>query len=112
MSGRISHVSPGRHEVFEEISKKTGAFVKPPAYTDQVSPPTQGSHLEDASVKMHSLIADRRSFFGVNRLRLPPQRSIFNESLQSAPVPPFRPRKSLSGRRSTDIPSKRKQMLS
>ncbi|KAF7128754.1 hypothetical protein CNMCM5793_003663 [Aspergillus hiratsukae] len=25
----------GRHEVFEEISKKTGAFVKPPAYTDQ-----------------------------------------------------------------------------
>ncbi|KAH1920523.1 hypothetical protein KXW47_008443 [Aspergillus fumigatus] len=33
--GRSSHASQGRHEVFKEISKKTGAFVKPPAYTDQ-----------------------------------------------------------------------------
>ncbi|EAW07763.1 uncharacterized protein ACLA_024790 [Aspergillus clavatus NRRL 1] len=36
-SGRGSHITQGRHEVFEEISKKTGAFVKPPAYTDQVA---------------------------------------------------------------------------
>ncbi|PKX94296.1 uncharacterized protein P174DRAFT_512471 [Aspergillus novofumigatus IBT 16806] len=35
--GRSSHASQGRHEVFEEISKKTGAFVKPPAYTDQIA---------------------------------------------------------------------------
>ncbi|EAW22799.1 uncharacterized protein NFIA_014910 [Aspergillus fischeri NRRL 181] len=35
--GRSSHASQGRHEVFKEISKKTGAFVKPPAYTDQIA---------------------------------------------------------------------------
>ncbi|GIC92027.1 uncharacterized protein Aud_008483 [Aspergillus udagawae] len=37
ITGRSSHGSQGRHEVFEEISKKTGAFVKPPAYTDQIA---------------------------------------------------------------------------
>ncbi|PWY81981.1 hypothetical protein BO70DRAFT_406219 [Aspergillus heteromorphus CBS 117.55] len=37
-SGSIkkSSAPQGRHEVFEEICKKTGAFIKPPSYTDHV----------------------------------------------------------------------------
>ncbi|KAF4160268.1 hypothetical protein CNMCM6936_004009 [Aspergillus lentulus] len=50
--GRSSHASQGRHEVFEEISKKTGAFVKPPAYTDQVIS-LWGEPSQIASAKEH-----------------------------------------------------------
>ena len=33
---RKSSTTQGRYEVFEDICRKTGAFVKPPAYTEQV----------------------------------------------------------------------------
>lgn len=40
---RKSSTTQGRYEVFEDICRKTGAFVKPPAYTQQV----RGSNRSD-----------------------------------------------------------------
>ena len=36
LSAKSPAASQGRHEVFEDISKRTGAYVKPPSYTDKV----------------------------------------------------------------------------
>ncbi|KAE8364209.1 hypothetical protein BDV27DRAFT_172493 [Aspergillus caelatus] len=36
LSGKSPAATQGRHEVFEEISRRTGAYVKPPSYTDKV----------------------------------------------------------------------------
>ncbi|OGM47547.1 hypothetical protein ABOM_004195 [Aspergillus bombycis] len=36
LSAKSPAATQGRHEVFEDISKRTGAYVKPPSYTDKV----------------------------------------------------------------------------
>lgn len=34
-----THVGKGRFEVFDDVSQKTGAYIKPPSYNDQVDSP-------------------------------------------------------------------------
>ncbi|KAB8220267.1 hypothetical protein BDV33DRAFT_203572 [Aspergillus novoparasiticus] len=36
LSAKSTAATQGRHEVFEDISRRTGAYVKPPSYTDKV----------------------------------------------------------------------------
>ncbi|KAE8355587.1 hypothetical protein BDV28DRAFT_146037 [Aspergillus coremiiformis] len=63
LSAKTPSVTQGRHEVFEDISQKTGAYVKPPSYTDTTIQ-LWGEPSEVASAKdmIQRLIAKCNSF--------------------------------------------------